>query len=62
MNIAGKPFENKGRKTMGLRIILVYDCQVAFTIYLKCNLAIFLLLSIQLVANEGMNLIVDYAY
>jgi hypothetical protein len=41
VNIPGKPFENKGRKTMGLRMILVYDCQVAFTIYLKCDLAIF---------------------
>lgn len=33
----GKPFERKGRKTMGLQM-KVYDCQVALK---KCSLAIF---------------------
>lgn len=40
VKLIGKPFEKKGRKTKGLRTILVYDCLVALK-YDKCNQVIF---------------------
>lgn len=36
-DIIGKPSEKRGRKAMGLRMIQIYDCQVAFRVYLNAT-------------------------